>query len=141
MIFVSLFVTCFTSNLMTCCINFGFILGLLWHSLATLSHPFSQLVGFCAAEDALSGLFFGVGHPFGFVLVSFSNPFGFDLASIWVLLAFFFLPFAARHAIIMHFHIMYLDFCFATFLLLARCRDCGFAAQRDILIYTYIYIY
>ena len=58
---------------------------------------------------------------------SLAFPSGIPLAPIWLLfgslwlpMAFLFLPFAARHVIVIHFRIMYLDFGFATFMLIAR---------------------
>ena len=80
---------------------------------------------------------FSLWHACGSVLIPRWHPF-----CIWLPLASFLLPFAARRGIVMHFRIMYLDFRFATFMLIARWRDRGFAACAiHEYVYTNIYIY
>ena len=77
-------------------------------------------------------------------LVSFWRPVGSYSASFWLPLASIFLPLAARLGNVMHFRIMSLDCHFATFILIARWRDHGFATKSIhmyIHIYIYIYVY
>ena len=122
----------------------------LWHLFGINCHPFRILFPNYFApvpQRVLLEVPFLFWHTFGYFVVPFWHPFGSHLVPIWLRVgclwlpsASFFLPFAARHWIWMQFRIMFLDVCFATFILMARWRDRGFAAQ-SMYMYIYIYIY
>ena len=118
-----------------------------WHTFSILCHPLrAGLFPTCSLlfrKDCFGSILFYSGT----LLDQFCYPFG-PLAPMWLLfgsrwlhLPSFFDPFAARHGISMHFHIMYSHFSFTTFILIARWRDRSFAAHLSIYVYINIHIY
>ena len=118
----------------------GSMLAHCLHTLAFVSHLFQNVFA-PVPQRVFLRVPFSCWLHWGSVLISVWLPVGAHVAAFWFPLVSFFLTFAARHGIVMRFLSMYLDFCCAMFMFIARWRDRGFAAQSIETLYIYIYIY